>query len=71
MKKAFSKVYLSIVYLFLYLPILILIVFSFNESKSKSHFTGFSLRWYEVLFEDELIMSSLMNTLLLAAISSV
>ncbi len=71
MKKAFSKIYLSIVYLFLYLPILVLIVFSFNESKSKSHFTGFSLRWYEVLFEDELIMSSLMNTLILAAISSV
>lgn len=71
MKKAFSKIYLGIIYLFLYAPILVLIVFSFNESKSKSNFTGFSLRWYEELFENELIMTSLMNTLVLALISSI
>jgi len=71
MKKAFSKVYLGLVYLFLYAPIFVLIVFSFNESKSKSHFTGFSFKWYEELFENELIMTSLVNTLVLALISSV
>ena len=71
MKKAFSKIYLGLVYLFLYAPIFVLIVFSFNESKSKSHFSGFSLKWYVELFEDELIMSSLVNTLILALVSSV
>ncbi|MEE1280295.1 MAG: ABC transporter permease [Oscillospiraceae bacterium] len=71
MKKAFSKIYLALVYLFLYAPIFVLIVFSFNDSKSKSHFTGFSLRWYEELFENEMIMSSLLNTLVLALISSI
>lgn len=71
MKKTFSKIYLGIIYLFLYAPIFVLIVFSFNESKSKSNFTGFSLRWYEELFENELIMSSLLNTLVLALISSI
>ncbi len=71
MKKAFSKIYLGLVYLFLYAPIIVLIVFSFNESKSKSHFSGFSLKWYVELFEDELIMTSLVNTLVLALISSV
>ena len=71
MKKAFSKIYLGIIYLFLYAPIFVLIVFSFNESKSKSNFTGFSLRWYEELFENELIMTSLVNTLVLALISSI
>lgn len=71
MKKAFSKIYLGLVYLFLYAPIIVLIVFSFNESRSKAKFTGFSLKWYEMLFEDELIMSSLVNTLILALISSV
>ena len=70
MKKT-SKIYLGLVYLFLYAPILVLIVFSFNESKSKSNFSGFSLRWYETLLEDELIMSSLLNTLVLALISSI
>lgn len=71
MKKAFSKIYLALVYLFLYAPIFVLIVFSFNDTKSKSHFTGFSLRWYEELFENEMIMSSLLNTLVLALISSI
>jgi len=71
MKKAFSKIYLALVYLFLYAPIIVLIVFSFNDSKSKSHFTGFSFKWYIELFEDELIMTSLFNTLILALVSSV
>ncbi len=71
MKKPLSKIYLALVYIFLYAPILVLIVFSFNDSKSKSHFTGFSFRWYEELFENELIMTSLLNTLILALISSV
>lgn len=71
MKKAFSKIYLGLVYLFLYAPIIVLIVFSFNESKSKSHFSGFSFKWYIELFENELIMTSLVNTLVLALISSV
>ncbi len=71
MKKTFSKIYLGLVYLFLYAPIFVLIVFSFNDSKSKSHFTGFSLKWYQELFENEMIMSSLLNTLVLALISSV
>ncbi len=71
MKKAFSKIYLGLVYLFLYAPIIVLIVFSFNESKSKSHFSGFSFKWYVELFEDELIMTSLFNTLILALVSSV
>ncbi len=71
MKKPLSKIYLALVYIFLYAPILVLIVFSFNDSKSKSHFTGFSLRWYEELFNNELIMTSLFNTLILALISSV
>lgn len=71
MKKAFSKIYLGLVYLFLYAPIIVLIVFSFNESKSKSHFSGFSLKWYVELFENELIMTSLVNTLILALVSSV
>ncbi len=71
MKKAFSKIYLGLVYLFLYAPIIVLIVFSFNESKSKSHFSGFSFKWYVELFEDELIMTSLFNTLILALVSSI
>ena len=35
MKKAFSKVYLSIVYLFLYLPILILFFHSMSQKANR------------------------------------
>lgn len=57
--------------MFLYIPIFVLIVFSFNETKSRSVFSGFTFEWYEKLFHNELIMSSLLNTLIIAVIASV
>ena len=57
--------------IFLYAPILVLIVFSFNESKSRAFFTGFTFKWYQQLFENELIMTSLFNSLLIALLASV
>lgn len=71
MKKALQRFYIGLIFLFLYAPILVLIAFSFNESKSRSNFTGFTFDWYVELFKDELIMTSLMNTLVIAVISSV
>jgi spermidine/putrescine transport system permease protein len=71
MKKGiFSKAYLGLIFLFLYAPIIVLIVFSFNESKSRALFTGFSTKWYRLLFQDELIISSLVNSLLVAVLAS-
>lgn len=46
-------------------------MFSFNESKSRSVFTGFTLKWYQNLFQNELIMQSLVNTLVVAVLASV
>lgn len=70
--KIVSNLYLFIIFLFLYLPIIVLIVLSFNESKKGgSNFTGFSLKWYKALFENELIMSSLWTTLKVAVISTI
>ena len=65
-----SKVYIGLCMLFLYAPILVLIVFSFNESKSRAFFTGFAFKWYRQLFENELIMTSLFNSLLIALLAS-
>ncbi len=70
MKKALSRIYLGIIFLFLYAPIGVLIFFSFNESKSRSNFTGFTLNWYRLLFQDDEIMSSLRNTLIIAVLSA-
>ncbi len=68
--KKLSKLYLGLILLFLYLPIFVLIVFSFNESKSRSVFTGFTFEWYEKLFRNELIMTSLANTVIVAICAS-
>ena len=68
--KKLSKIYMGLVLLFLYLPILVLVIFSFNDSKSRSVFTGFTFEWYEKLFHNELIMTSLRNTLIVAVAAS-
>lgn len=69
--KKLSKLYLALIFLFLYVPIFVLIVFSFNETKSKTVFEGFTLDWYIRLFNNELILTSLRNTLIIAVIASV
>ena len=66
-----SKIYNALCMIFLYAPILVLIVFSFNESKSRAHFTGFTFKWYRQLLENDLIMTSLFNSLLIALLASV
>jgi len=71
MKKWLSKLYIGIILFFLYAPIAVLIVFSFNESKSRANFTNFTTKWYVELFHNELIISSLWNTLKVAVIASV
>lgn len=69
--KKFSKIYIGIVLAFLYVPIFVLIVFSFNETKSRSVFSGFTLDWYKKLFHNEIIISSLINTIIIAVLASI
>lgn len=69
--KFLSKFYVAIIYLFLYLPIAVLIVFSFNDTKSRTVFTGFTLKWYEKLFTNDVILGALFNTLLVAVVAGV
>ncbi len=69
--KKLGKLYLGLVLFFLYIPIFVLIVFSFNETKSRSVFSGFTLDWYIRLFNNRIIISSLINTIIIACVSSV
>ena len=69
--KILSKIYTAIIFVFLYAPIVVLIVFSFNESKSRSVWKGFSLKWYENLFNDEMIISALLTSLEVAVLAAV
>lgn len=46
----------------LYAPIFILVAYSFNDSRSVSQWTGFSLEWYEAVFEnDEMIEAAIVS----------
>lgn len=69
--KRLSKVYLGLVLMFLYVPIFVLIVFSFNTTKSRSVMSGFTFDWYIKLFKNEIIISSLVNTIIVAVIASI
>lgn len=66
MKKALKGLYLTLIELFLYLPIGTLMVLSFNSGKTMNAWTGFSLDWYEEMFQSQQIMEALKNTLTIA-----
>ena len=69
--KKLSKLYVGLMLAFLYLPILVLILLSFNATKSHAVFTGFTFDWYRRLFQNEMIMTALGNTLMVAVVASV
>ena len=70
--KTASRIYTFFIFLFLYAPIAVLVVFSFNgsETMSRSVWSGFSLRWYRLLFQDRMLLNSLRNTLVIAVVAA-
>ena len=72
MKKALGGVYMALVFIFLYFPIAIMLFFSFNSnSKTITVFESFTLDNYKSLFDNDQLMEALMNTLIIAVLSSV
>ena len=59
-----------IVFAFFYIPILALIIFSFNAGKVPTVWEGFSFRWYTSLVNDEAILRSFRNTLIVTFVST-
>lgn len=70
-KSLLRNIYLGLLLGFFYLPIAYMIVFSFNESKSLTKFTGFSLQWYESLFNNNTMLEAIYYTLLIAIIATI
>jgi spermidine/putrescine transport system permease protein len=68
--RSFPAVVTVATLVFLYLPVLMLVVNSFNESRFSTTWGGFSLQWYEKLWEREDIWNALLNSLLIAAVAS-
>lgn len=60
-----------IFFTFMYVPILVVGIYSFNVGRSAVTWEGFSLVWYQRLFEDQQTMSALLNSLIVTSISTV
>lgn len=65
------KIYAILAYLYLYFPIITLIIFSFNTQKLNIQWEGFTLHWYQVLFNNTEVLLATRNTLLIAIISTI
>ncbi len=64
--------YITIIFLItLYLPILNLIIFSFNDSKRNILWRGFTTKYYNKVFENDVLFSAFLNSLTIATISTI
>jgi len=70
-KRPVGTILMVLALVFFYLPIVYVVVFSFNGSKSLTHFTEFSLRWYEKLFKSRSMMGALYTTIFVAVVATV
>ena len=69
-RRIFGPLLMGAVLIFFYLPIVFMVIFSFNQSKSLTHFTGFSLRWYQAMLKSHGMMSSLYITIIVAILAT-
>ena len=70
-RRVSSRFYLGLMFVFLYAPIVALIVFSFNDSKSRAKWEGFTLKWYQSMFNDPMIVKALYYTVTIAILAAV
>ena len=68
--KKFNKFLTILIFVFLYIPMIVLIVGSFNEGKSLARFDGFTFGQYAELFRDPDMIGLLLNSLIIAVLSS-
>lgn len=71
MMRLLSWLYLAAAYLFIFLPVAVLVVFSFQDGRLPvPPLQGVSLKWYEKVLSDGDLMTALLNSLIVALISS-
>ena len=63
--------YLLVALFFIYLPVVVLVLFSFQDGQLPiPPFNGPSLKWYEKMFANERMVDSLINSVIVATLSS-
>ncbi|TYR78376.1 ABC transporter permease [Priestia megaterium] len=65
-----SNLYLVFIFVILYAPIFYLMYYSFNSGGSMREFDGFTLQWYKEVFQDTRLLIIVLNTLIIALLSS-
>ena len=69
-KSRWLTIYATLVYAFLYLPIAVLAIYSFNGTGVGGFPPrNWTLAWYRILFNDDAIWTTLLNSLIVAAIA--
>ncbi|QKD81772.1 ABC transporter permease [Thermoleptolyngbya sichuanensis A183] len=58
-----------VMFAFMYIPVLVLAFFSFNASPFSAGWSGFSLQWYQRMFNDTRILSALADSLSVALLA--
>lgn len=69
-KNRFSNLYLVLVFVILYMPIFYLMYYSFNSGGTMHEFEGFTLDYYREVVQDTRLMIIVINTLVIALLSS-
>ena len=63
--------FVTLVMLFLYTPIIVLVAYSFNDNRTLTWpMKGFTLSWYEKLFQNEQILQAIANSFYVATCST-
>ena len=69
--KSLSSIYAAAIYGFIFLPVVVLVLFSLQSTSFPiPPFTGPSLRWYAAVLGDSRLTTALVNSLLVASLSS-
>lgn len=69
--RALAWAYLALAYAFILLPVAVLVVFSFQDGRLPvPPFQGVTLRWYGQVLGDRALVEALVNSALVAALSS-
>jgi len=65
-----QRLYLWVIYFLLYVPIIILVLYSFNAARFSLKWQGFSLHWYQELFQDGDLWLAALHSFLLGISAS-
>jgi spermidine/putrescine transport system permease protein len=64
-------IYILLVYAFLYVPIVVVSLFSFNEDRISSSWKGFTLKWYQKLFQNIELIEAFKDSLIIATFAAI